>query len=716
MKKGLQSWSVGHLLLAASIVSFAFGPTSEVSAMAWRICDEPLAIEFEREGLPAVAAAGLSVLYLRSGGDRIGLVGPAIAQAGDEGEHFACATEDGRTANVFVSAGPEETVRIVFSVEPKGEFEKLGIAIRVTESEGFFGLMERVVQGSQGLSWNPGMRQGLNLRGQTVDLYTLPTVSIYAPFFVSSRGYGVFIESDWPGTYRFGVDVSGRAAPTEVTIEQEGPELSLLLLAGSEPFAAIEQYARLTGMPLLPPRFILGPGRWRDIVWDLPTLYDGTPYDGPFNSMIVEDILMMDALGIPCGWYVVDRPWAAGTFGYGDMRFDTDRLPGFSEMVGWLDDRGIETLLWLGPWVMDRQRDVAVEHGYDVTLTLPYLPNAALIDFTDPLALDWWIGQLEPLFETGISGFKLDRGEEKPPDGQLFRGSYADGTSYREGHNAYPLWFAEAAREAATASGAEEFVSLYRAGWTGSSQHTVAWGGDTDPSSWGLRSAVIALQRAAVLNVPVWGSDTGGYNTRPPREILSRWLAFSAFCPIMEVGPMANLAPWSWLPDDSDKAISEDGYTFDTVYDEELLAIWTMYARLHADLGDYLYALAEDSSAHGTPIVRPLALAYPNESRFVDAFEQYLLGPDLLVRPVWEEGASEVAVLIPEGVWIDAWSGEAIAGPTRVSIEVPLHVVPLFLRVGSKLDLGDLTALWEQALEDAQDRPNLAERVEAAGL
>ncbi len=694
------AFTAAIFLLTASTGSVLGVPT---------VIRDPFSIAFPETELPSLAADGRPAFYLISAGRRIELVGPPLVGSDAGGPRWAFATEDGRKAKVRIEDGPERTVRIVFTVEGTGEFERLGVALRVTETEGFYGLMERVVQGSQGLSWAPGMTEALNLRGQTVDLYTLPTVSIYAPFFVSSSGYGLFVESDWPGTYRFGVDADRRRRPTEVSIEQEGPELSLLLLPGPTPIDVVERYARLTGLPLLPPEFIFGPGRWRDVVWDLPRFYDGTPYAGPYNSMIVEDALMMEALGIPCRWIVVDRPWASGTFGYGDMTFDENRLPEFEGMIDWLASRGIATLLWLGPWVMDGQRDEAISKGFDVPLTLPYLVNAALIDFTNADARAWWIDEIEPLFETGISGFKLDRGEEKPPDGQLFRGSYADGTSYREGHNAYPLWFAQAAHEAADSAGVEEFVSFYRAGWAGSSQYTVAWGGDTDPSLLGLRSAVIAVQRAAFLNTPVWGSDTGGYNERPPREALARWLAFSAFCPIMEVGPMANLAPWSWLPDGSTKVLSEAGYTFDTVYDEELLAIWATYARIHADLVDTIHALAETAHERGTPIVRPLILAYPDDARFVDAFAQYLLGPDILVRPVWEERVEAVDVLLPEGVWVDAWSGEAHAGPTSVTVDVPLHVIPVFTREGSSIELDDLSERWDNARTDVEKRPNLGE-------
>jgi alpha-D-xyloside xylohydrolase len=693
--------------VAAAAVCVLVSAATATSAAA---SEQPLSIDISDGSFPTIRVNGSFSYYLVSGNDRIALVGPA-GTPDDAPQTLDLTAPDGRSACASITDGPEGTILLTLRIEDKGEFEKLGISLRVTETEGFYGLMERVVQGSQALSWSPGIEEGLNLRGQTVDLYMLPTVSIYAPFFLSSRGYGVFVDSDWPGTYRFGVDAEGRKAPTEVTIEQEGPELKLLLLPGPTPTDVVERYARLTGEPLLPPRFIFGPGRWRDEVWDLPTFYDGTPYDGPYNSMIVEDVLMMDALGIPCSFIVVDRPWAAGTFGYGDMRLDDARLPGFSNMVAWLDGRGIETLLWLGPWVMDGQRSVAISRGFHVPLTLPYLPNAALIDFTNGDALAWWIAELEPLFETGISGFKLDRGEEKPPDGQLFRGAYADGTNYRQGHNAYPLWFALAAEAAAIAAGVEDFALFYRAAWTGSSAHAVAWGGDTAPTSWGLRSALIGLQRAAVLNVPVWGSDTGGYNARPPREVLARWLAFSAFCPIMEVGPTANLAPWSWLDDASKDEISAAGYTFDTTYDVELLAIWSMYARIHDALGELLYALAEDAHERGTPIVRPMILAYPEDSRFVDTFEQYLLGPDLLVRPVWEEGADDVEVLLPEGTWIDAWSNRAYTGPTSILVETPLHVIPLFVRYGADVPLADLDLSWQNALARVRQRPDLGKSV-----
>jgi alpha-D-xyloside xylohydrolase len=667
-----------------------------------------IAFSYGGSALVALSAEGRSAFYLIDREGRTDLIGPPVERIDGETTELVCRTTDGRTATITLSPVGEGAVQVRFTIDAKGEFEKLGAVFRVGESEGFYGLMERVVQGSQGYSWEPGMSEGLNLRGQEVELYTLPTVSLYNPFFVSSAGYGVTVESDWPGTYRFGIDAKKKPIENEVSIEYEGPELTLRIIPGPTPLEVVERYGRTVGTTLLPPRFAFGPWRWRDEVFDLPTFYEGTPYNGPYNSMIVEDVLMMEALGIPCTGYVIDRPWASGFFGYEDLQYDEARLPQAKEMIQWLAGRGIKTLLWVGPWVLGALKEEALARGYDVKSTIPYLPQATLIDFTNAEAVSFWQEALCERIDDGIAGFKLDRGEEKTPDGMLFRGTYHDGTSYREGHNLYPFWFANAAHDAFKIAGVDDAVLFYRAGWVGSSQHTIVWGGDTDPSEWGLRSAIIAVQRAAVINFPIWASDTGGYNARPPREVLARWLAFSAFTPLMEVGPLANLAPWSWLPDDSEEAIGPDGYTFDTIYDKELLAIWNLYANLHDRLIDYTYEQARLAHEVGTPIVRPMILAYPNHPEYVDRFEEYLYGPDLLVRPVWERGATQVEVHIPEGTWIDAWTKQAIAGPTVVTADVPEHVIPIYIRRESPIALGDLNADWQGALARVGQRPNLA--------
>ena len=665
--------------------------------------------------LLAMGGEGLSAFYLGSGGDVLEVVWAEEHVEADGSLVVGGALTDGRRAGLSVAAGQEGTLVVRFSVHAAGEFERLGVRLRLLRDEGFIGLTERAAGSSDALSWQPGRDVAVDLWGTTVAMYTVPTLSAYVPYVTSTAGYGLWLEGSWPSEWRFGTGRDGLPADRQLLVETEGEELALRIVPGPEPLDAVARFARLTGTTFLPPKWAFEPCRWRDEVWDLASFFDGTPSTAPFNTMIVEDVLMMEALGIPCSMYIVDRPWGGGSFGYGPMTVDPRRLPNFPQMLSWLRGRGIHPMLFLGPWVFDELREELIAKGFHVANALFYPVGSELVDFSRPDAVAWWHELLVPYIDLGIAGFKLDRGEEKPPDGQVFRGSYGDGTPYREGHNAYPLWFAAAGAEAFAVSGVDAYFNVARATWTGSSALTAVWGGDADPSALGLRSAIVALQRCSAMNLPIWGSDTGGYNTRPQREALARWLGFSAFCPLMEVGPLGNLAPWAWLSDEDVGSLDGNGYPERTYYDRELLAIWHLYASLHHDLADYVYELVKRCHEDGTPVVRPMALAFPHRPELANAWEQYLYGPDLLVRPVWEEGVSSVEIVLPDGRWVNAWSGELFTGPCVVAVPADLHVVPLFVREGADVALGELNTRWSAAQRAVQTVPDVAALLRGEG-
>ena len=127
---------------------------------------------------PALGADGQSAFYVVRRKEPFDVIGPPIAWVGGERIDAACSMADGRKATIAILPDSSGAVRVRFAVERKGEFEKLGVRLGAGEEEGFYGLMERVIQGNQGLSWGPGITDGLNLRGQVVDLYALPTVSL----------------------------------------------------------------------------------------------------------------------------------------------------------------------------------------------------------------------------------------------------------------------------------------------------------------------------------------------------------------------------------------------------------------------------------------------------------------------------------------------------------------------------------------------------------
>jgi len=597
-------------------------------------------------------------------------------------------TGDGRDASIqIVPEGDNYTLR--FSALPADGIIKWGFHIDSGKDEYFTGLMERVVDGPQQASWAPGLKEAMNLRGQKVEMIVKPTTSVYAPFYLSSRGYGLFVKTDWPGNYDF-----CSTNPQQVGIEFEGPSLEVKIYTAARPAEIVQAHALDAGPPFLPPKWMYRPWRWRDEHTQRTTYFDGTPVAGPFNSEMMEDVLMMRAYGIPCGVYWIDRPWGPGPIGYDDFEIDSQRLPNFAESVQWLNGQQTQMLLWIASFFQGHMKEEALQKGYTLPGQKPSIQNYPLADLSNPAAKAYWQSGIEKLLRLGVAGFKLDRGEEQIPDSGPFK--RFDGKSIRENRNSYVAMFARAVAEVARKHRGEDFVAMPRGAYTGSSPYAVFWGGDIGGTQWGLRASIIAVQRAAVIGYPNWGSDTCGYNEQSlDQDMCARWLAFSCFTPIMEVGPTQNVAFWN-LPREPK-------------YDVTLIAVWRLYARLHDRLASYSHAQAQEAARTGAPIVQPLFLVDPKAPTAWSNWWTYLYGRDLLVSPVWEKDKRSQTVYLPSGSrWRDAWNaGKVYSGGQTVTVRSELHQIPIFVREGSKIELGDLNKEWQESISIASTKPNL---------
>jgi alpha-D-xyloside xylohydrolase len=600
---------------------------------------------------------------------------------------------DGREVT-FSLAGEQGQYRYAFTATPNADILEWGFGLSAAPEEYFTGLFERTVDGDQRESWKSGIQTAMNLRGQKVDMLIKPTLSLYTPFYLSSANYGLFTEGTWPGHYDFCKTDSAR-----VQVSFEGPELTGILYTGTHPAEIVKAHSLYTGPTFVPPKWAFLPWRWRDNHVNLPAYYDGTPADVPYNSQVVEDILMMEALDIPCGIYWVDRPWAKGTHGYEDFDWDPKRFPQAVEMIDWIHGRDMRFILWIAPWVAGEMRNEANTNGY--TLPMKAVPwgldesNVALLDFTHPDACAWWQEKgIEKMLREGVDGFKLDRSEELVPETRDV--IVADGRTAREVRNEYPVLYVKTVNESCAKLKGDDFVLIPRAGYTGSAKYSGFWGGDIGSPAEGLRAAVIALQRSAIIGFPVWGSDIGGYwGGELDREVCARWLAFGCFCPIMEFGPTEDRAPWSMKSEPH--------------YDTTLIAIWRLYASLHARLASYSYEHTVEAHNTGMPVVRPLFLQFPEQPDAWNDWHTFFYGSDLLVSAIWEKGKTSHRLYLPAGTrWIDAWdTAQSHAGGQWLEVEVPLYRIPIFVREGSQLDLGDLKTLYRESLEIASSPPDM---------
>jgi alpha-glucosidase (family GH31 glycosyl hydrolase) len=405
------------------------------------------------------------------------------------------------------------------------------------------------------------------------------------------------------------------------------------------------------------------------------------------NAEVAEDLQMYAQLGIPPGVYMLDRPWSEGEFGFANFRWDALRFPNIDGMLAVLRDRGYRLAVWsaalaAGSAPGDNGTE-ARQLGYLAPgiERFPMTPAAQLIDLTNPDARRWWAAKHSEWIERyDVSAIKLDRGEEYVSLDPAH--TYFDGRNAREVHNDYPVAniamyhdFMRAAR------GDGDFVVKARAGYAGAQRHGIFWGGDMPGATalgngpgtdLGLRTALIALQRAGFMGFPFWGSDTGGYYQFKQRDVFARWLEFSAFCPLMNIGGVGPHAPWD-MPTEPH-------------YDEEMIAIYRRYVQLHHDLVPYVMRHAARASETGLPIARPLVFDFPDDPNVRDRWDEYLYGDDLLVAPLWQNGARAREVYLPAGRWEDFWDGSRVfEGPVSITADAPLDVIPVFVRMGAEI-------------------------------
>jgi alpha-D-xyloside xylohydrolase len=267
----------------------------------------------------------------------------------------------------------------------------------------------------------------------------------------------------------------------------------------------------------------------------------------------------------------------------------------------------------------------------------------------------------------GADGFKNDDAE----GGFLGDVVFAGGQDQRTMRNRYAVEYNHAVADVLQERKGRDWVMFQRSGTVGSHMLPLFWSGDNDATfsgNNGLPTVVTAGLNAGMSGISLWVSDLGGYNksARTPGDnvLFCRWTQYSALSPGMEVMSAMNLGPWD--------------------YGEEALRIFRTYSVLHMSLFPYRYAAAQESARTGLPMMRALVLMHQDDRDARDAVSEYYFGPDLLVAPVLSP-VTQRALYLPEGKWIDYWTGRSFDGKQTISADAPLDRIPLFVRDGAIL-------------------------------
>ncbi|MEZ5427755.1 MAG: glycoside hydrolase family 31 protein [Pyrinomonadaceae bacterium] len=485
------------------------------------------------------------------------------------------------------------------------------------------------------------------------------------PFYMSTRGYGIWADSYAAGY--FDLNASDRF---HCILRYPENRFRMVFIAGPQLPEILRSFNQLAGRVRVPPVWAFAPWKSRDVHRS--------------REEILEDIELYRKHDLPASVLVIDSPWETG---YNNFILNETQFENPAAMFEEIERQGFYVSLWLTPFVNSRNiTDMkgisteptsnfreAADKGFlvrtpdgGVMLSDWWKGQGGLIDFTNPEAVRWWHEQIDKTKKWGVvRSFKCDDGEGNFVGDAVF----SDGTSAQKMKNRYAELYLKAMQEYIDTRFGGDGVLLARPGFAGTHRYPFGWSGDNQADfsyANGLPSVIIAGQNAGLSGLPMFGHDIAGYFGRPTKELFIRWTQYGAFSPLMMVHMTSNLGPWD--------------------FDQETLDVYRKFAKLHTGLFPYIYEAAHEANRSGMPIIRAMTLAFPHDAEAGRHSFQYLFGNDLLVAPVYQSGTRR-AVYLPEGQWIDYWTGKSFDGKQTLDVYVPLDQIPLFVRSGALIPM-----------------------------
>jgi alpha-D-xyloside xylohydrolase len=465
----------------------------------------------------------------------------------------------------------------------------------------------------------------LDKRGQKMVLWTndangVENAHMYkpVPFFLSSRGYGMFVHTSAPATFDFGASFSGTNA-----LMLGDDDLDLFVFLGA-PKDVLGEYTAITGRAPMPPLWSFG-------LWMSRITYTSEDQVRDVAAKLRANRIPSDVIHLDTGWFETD--WRC------DYQFSKTRFRDPARMIADLKRDGFHISLWQLPYFVPKNalfpeilaKDLEVKDGKG---NLPY--EDAVLDFTNPATVEWYQEKIAGLLRMGVGAIKVDFGEAAPLNGVYHNGR----TGFYE-HNLYPLRYNQAVAEI-TKKVTGENIIWARSAWAGSQRYPLHWGGDAGNEDTSMAATLRGGLSFGLSGFSFWSHDIGGFAQRPPEELYRRWMAFGMMTSHSRCHGAPPREPWEFSA-----AFLDDFRRTD---------------ELKYKLMPYVYAQAKDSSERGLPMVRALFVEYPDDAGAWLVEDEYLFGSDILVAPLMENGATGRDVYLPRGEWIDYQSNKTYSG------------------------------------------------------
>jgi len=567
---------------------------------------------------------------------------------------------------VLTTAGPKSTAHM--QVRPDAQLDGAPVGNARGGTARAFApnyTLQQLSLGVGELVYGLGERFGpLVKNGQTVDVWNADggTSSEQAyknvPFYLTNRGYGVLVNN--PGHVSFEI---GSESVERVQFSVAGEGLEYFVIHGETPAEILERYTALTGRPAHVPAWSFG-------LW-LSTSFT-TSYDEETVSSFIDE---MAARELPVSVFHFDCFWMR-EFNWCDFEWDPRVFPDPEGMLARLHDKDLHICVWINPYIAQRSPLFAEAKEAGFLVKRPdgsvwqwdlWQAGMGLVDFTNPGATEWFKEKLRVLQRQGVDAFKTDFGERIPLEVDYF-----DGSSPERMHNYYAQLYNKAVFEVLEEErGVGDAVLFARSATVGGQSLPVHWGGDSTSTYESMAETLRGGLSLAFSGFGFWSHDIGGFEGTPDAGVFKRWTAFGLLSSHSRFhGSNSHRVPWA--------------------FDEEAVEVTRFFTRLKLELMPYLYAAGLEATRRGTPILRPMALEFPDDRGAAHLDTQYMLGHDLLVAPVFSE-SGEVEFYLPTGQWTNYFTGEVVAGGGWRSEHHGFLSLPLYVREGAVLPVGART-------------------------
>ncbi|CAN7169351.1 alpha-xylosidase [Microbacterium sp. LjRoot45] len=497
--------------------------------------------------------------------------------------------------------------------------------------------------------------------GQSVDIWNADggTSSEQAyknvPFYVSSAGYGLLVND--PGHVSFEV---GSEAVERVQFAVPGEVLEYFVFAGPTAADVLHRYTALTGRAPVVPAWSYGP-------W-LSTSFT-TDYDEATVTSFIEGMAERE---LPLSVFHFDCFWMR-EFNWCDFEWDPRVFPDPEGMLARLHERGLRVSAWINPYIGQRSPlfEEASSRGFLVRRADGsvwqwdlWQAGMGLVDFTNPDATAWYQGHLRRLLAQGVDCFKTDFGERIPTEVV-----WHDGADPGRMHNLYTQLYNRAVHDVLVQErGAGEAVLFARSATAGGQTMPVHWGGDNTSTFVSMAESLRGGLSLAMSGFAHWSHDIGGFEGTPDPAVFKRWTAFG-------------------LLSSHSRFHGSDSYRVPWAFDEEAVEVTRRFSHLKMRLMPYLYQLGLDAAETGIPLMRPLVLEFPDDPAVAYLDRQYMLGPSLLVAPVFS-AEGDVEFYLPAGAWTSLLTGETVEGGRWLRERHGFDSLPLYVRPGAVLPWG----------------------------